>query len=95
LTNKTLIKSESTRCWWLIPVILATQETEIRRIVVQRQPRQMVYETLSQKKKTKKTPFTKQGWWSGSRGRPCVQTPIHPKSEKNSKTTVHNLTTSF
>jgi hypothetical protein len=46
-------------------------------------------------KKTKKTPFTKQGWWSGSRGRPCVQTPIHPKSEKNSKTTVHNLTTSF
>jgi hypothetical protein len=25
------------RCWWLTPVILATQEAEIRRIVVQSQ----------------------------------------------------------
>jgi hypothetical protein len=37
-------------------VILATQEAEIRRMVVQSQPRQIAHETLSQKKKK---PFTK------------------------------------
>jgi hypothetical protein len=43
-------------------VILAAQKAEIRRITVQSQPRQIVHETLSQKKtKTKKT-FTKKGW---------------------------------
>jgi predicted secreted acid phosphatase len=26
------------RCWWLTPVILATQDAEIRRIQVQSQP---------------------------------------------------------
>jgi hypothetical protein len=40
----------TTRCQWLKPVILATQEAEIRRIMVQSQPRQRVHETLSQKK---------------------------------------------
>jgi hypothetical protein len=30
------------RCWWLTPVILATQEAEIRRTVVQSQPGQIV-----------------------------------------------------
>jgi hypothetical protein len=36
-----------------MPLILATQEAEIRRIMVQNQPKQVVHETLSQKKKTK------------------------------------------
>jgi hypothetical protein len=34
-------------------VILATQEAEISRIMVQSQPRQIVHKTLSQKKKKK------------------------------------------
>jgi hypothetical protein len=37
----------------LTPVILATQEAEIRRIVVQSQPMQIVCKTLAQEKKTK------------------------------------------
>jgi hypothetical protein len=49
-----------------MPVILATQEAEIRRTAIQRQPRQIVHGTVSQKKK----PFTKKDWWSGSRCRP-------------------------
>jgi hypothetical protein len=32
---------------WLTPVILATQEAEIRRIMVWSQPGQIVHETLS------------------------------------------------
>jgi hypothetical protein len=42
------LKSEDRR-QWLIPVILATQEAEIRRIEVQSQLRQLVLETLSQR----------------------------------------------
>jgi hypothetical protein len=45
-----------TRPWWLTPVIIATQEAEIRRIAIQSQPRQIVCETLS-----RKNPITKIG----------------------------------
>jgi hypothetical protein len=38
------LKSEH---WQLMPISLATQETEIRRIAVQGQPGQIVHETLS------------------------------------------------
>jgi hypothetical protein len=43
------IKNICSQAWWLLPVIRATQEAEIRRIVVWSQPRQIVLETLSQK----------------------------------------------
>jgi hypothetical protein len=36
-----------TRCWWLTPIILATWETEISRITVQGQPKQIVLKTSS------------------------------------------------
>jgi hypothetical protein len=35
--------------WRLSPIILATQEAEIRKITVQSQPRQIVRKTLCQK----------------------------------------------
>jgi hypothetical protein len=41
---------EIARCWQLMPIILAIQEAEIRRITVGSQPRQIVCETLSRKK---------------------------------------------
>jgi hypothetical protein len=37
--------------WWLMPLIVATQEAEIRRITVQSLTRQIVHETLSQKRR--------------------------------------------
>jgi hypothetical protein len=44
------------RCWWFTPVILATQETEIRRIPVQSQPRQIVHQNYLEKTQNKKRP---------------------------------------
>jgi hypothetical protein len=49
----------------LAPMSLAIREAEIRRIVFQSQPWQIVRETLSQN-----NPVTKKSWWSGSRCRP-------------------------
>jgi hypothetical protein len=42
------------RCPWLTPVILVTQEAEIRRIEVQSQRGQIVYKTLSRKNQSQK-----------------------------------------
>jgi hypothetical protein len=47
-------KKEEAGYWLPKPVTLATEEAEIRRIVVQRQPRQIVCETLSWKYLTQK-----------------------------------------
>jgi hypothetical protein len=44
---------------WLMPVIIATQEAEIRRILVRSQPRQIVHNTLSQKKPSQKKGLVK------------------------------------
>jgi hypothetical protein len=49
-----------------MPVILATQKAEIRRIAVQSQPGQIVYETLSKKKKS----FTKRAGVIGPECKP-------------------------
>jgi hypothetical protein len=47
--NKVLEKVQGyAGCQWLTPVIPATQEADIRRIIVQSQPGQIVHETLSQ-----------------------------------------------
>jgi hypothetical protein len=47
--SRCCIKPPWDQHWWLTPVILATQEAEIRRIAVRSQPGQIVRETLSQK----------------------------------------------
>jgi hypothetical protein len=44
-----VIKNLETGWRWLMPILLATQEVEIRRIVVWSQARQIVHETLSWK----------------------------------------------
>jgi hypothetical protein len=46
--NSSLKQSTRAGCQWLTPIILASQEAEIRRILVQGQPGQIVLETLSQ-----------------------------------------------
>jgi hypothetical protein len=43
------LKKNKARHQWLTPVILATQEAEIRRIAVLSQPKQTGHKTLSQK----------------------------------------------
>jgi hypothetical protein len=65
------------RSQWFTPIVLATQEAEIRRIVVGSQPGQIVWKTLSWKK-----PIPKKGWWSGSRCRPWVQSPVLQKEKE-------------
>jgi hypothetical protein len=61
---------------WLMPVMLATQEAEIRRIKVRSQPRQvLLWDPISKK------PITKKSWWNGSRCRPWVQALVLLKNK--------------
>jgi hypothetical protein len=59
---KKIIKA---RYWWLTPVILATQDAEIRKTAVPSQPGQNSF-----RDPILKILNTKKGWWSGSRYRP-------------------------
>jgi hypothetical protein len=52
-----LKKTIEARRQWLMPVILTTQEAEIKKIMVPSQPGQIVCKTLSQK-----NPIRKKGW---------------------------------
>jgi hypothetical protein len=47
-------KNPGAGCRWLMPVILVTQEAEIRRIMAQSQPGKIVLNTLSQKNPSQK-----------------------------------------
>jgi hypothetical protein len=58
------------RCQRLMPVILANQEAEIRRIVVWSQPGKRTY--------LEKTHHQK-GWWSGSRGKNPYLASMRPE----------------
>jgi hypothetical protein len=69
--RKETVKSKSLARWrWLTPVILATQEAEIRRILVWSQSQANSLQDPISKKKKK--PSQKKLWWSGSRCRPWV-----------------------
>jgi hypothetical protein len=61
-----------------MPVILATQEAEIRRIEVQTQPKQIVHETLSWK-----NPSQKRGGGVAQ----CVGPEFKPQYRKQNKQT--------
>jgi hypothetical protein len=52
--SETLSEKYASWALWLVSVIPATREAEIRRIKVQSQPRQIVRETLSRKTLLKK-----------------------------------------
>jgi hypothetical protein len=65
----------------LTPVILATQKAEITRIRDPTQPGQTVHERPCVQKK----PITKKGWWSGSRWRHQVSTPVPHKKKVSLK----------
>jgi hypothetical protein len=56
-------KNKLTRCQRLTPIVLATQEAEIRRIVVEPVQANSSQDPISKKHITKKS------WWSGSRCR--------------------------
>jgi hypothetical protein len=63
-----------------MPVILATQEAEIRRISVQSQPRQIVLESLTRKKKITKIRLVE---WL--KGKALSSNPQYSKKKKKKK----------
>jgi hypothetical protein len=72
-------KAQEAQSWWLMPVFLATQDAEIRSIMVQSQPREILCETLSQKKSQKKAGGLAQGVG------PEFKPQLHQKKKKKTK----------
>jgi hypothetical protein len=73
-----------------MPVILATQEAEIRRMAVQSQPRQIVHETLSPKTLHKNRPDGV-AQVEGPEFKPQYHTHTHTHTHKNpTKNTKHS-----
>jgi hypothetical protein len=70
-------------CLWLIPVILSTQEGEIRRIVIWSQPKQIVHEILSGKYPSQK----RAGGVTNSKG-PEFKPQYHKKKKKEMENTI-------
>jgi hypothetical protein len=62
------------RCQWLTPVILATQEAEIRRMHFEASPRQIVRETVTQKNPSQKR--------VGGVAQGVVQAPVQLKQRR-------------
>jgi hypothetical protein len=69
----TTTPEKKARCQWLMPVILATQEAEIRRSAVEASTMQLDYDTLSWKNLPQK-----KGWQSGSSGKSACLASMRP-----------------
>jgi hypothetical protein len=75
-----LMSFHETRHRWLTLVILTTQEAESQEDCGSKLAQaNSLQDPISEKKKK---PFTKKGWWSGSKCRPWVQAPYCKKKKK-------------
>jgi hypothetical protein len=72
-----IASSRPSRHQWLIPIILATQKTQIKRIGVQSRHWEIVHKTLSQKYQT-----PKKGWF---------KSPVPLKNKNKFETSLGNL----
>jgi hypothetical protein len=80
LTYYTKVKTISeARCWWLMPVIPATQAGGI-----DQENRSWTLANSSRDPISRK-PIIKKGWQSGLRCRPWVQTPVLQKTKQKTK----------
>jgi hypothetical protein len=66
-------RQEGAGCWWLMPVILALQETAIRKTVVQSWP-----SANNSPDPISKKPITKKGWFSCLSGKSVSLASMRP-----------------